>query len=66
MHHLARAAVAGLLTFAVAYAGLMSFAVVRFTYYRGPLPDLLIGVPVPLVCGIFAAVLVIVRTNGSA
>jgi hypothetical protein len=38
----------GVITFVVTYVALMGFAIIRFSHYSGPLPDLLYAIPIPL------------------
>jgi hypothetical protein len=37
----------GLMSFVVAYVVLVGVAMIRFSYFSGPLPDLLYAIPVP-------------------
>jgi hypothetical protein len=38
----------GGITFIVAYVALLGFAMIRFSYYSGPLPDIFYAIPIPL------------------
>jgi len=44
----------GFIAFILVYVALMGFAIVRFSYYSGPLPDLLLAIPIPLLVGALA------------
>jgi hypothetical protein len=58
------ASLIGIATFIATYVALLSCAVVRFTYYSGPVPDLLYALPIPVAVGLLAAVIVF-RVKGS-
>jgi hypothetical protein len=45
----------GLITFAVSYIALLGFAMIRFSYYSGPIPDLFYAIPIPLLIGALSA-----------
>ena len=47
----------GSATFIVAYFALIGFAMLRFSYYSGPVPDLFYGLPIPLMLGALAAMI---------
>jgi hypothetical protein len=51
-------------TFIASYVGLLGCAMVRFSYYSGPVPDLLYGLPIPLMIATLAAVIAF-RVKGS-
>lgn len=52
----------GVLTFS--YVTLVGIAIARFSYFNGPLPDLLYGIPVPTMLGLAAGVITF-RIKGS-
>jgi hypothetical protein len=52
---LSKALLIGSLTFVIAYVALMTFAMLRFSYYSGPLPSLLMGIPIPLLTALIAS-----------
>ena len=47
----------GFATFVVAFVVLMGFAIVRFTYYSGPIPYVPYAWPVPLAIGALAGMI---------
>ena len=49
------ASLAGLLTFVVVYVVSLGVAMVRFSYFSGPVPDPLYGLPIPFAAGLLAA-----------
>jgi hypothetical protein len=55
----------GFATFFIAFVALMGFAMIRFTYYSGPIPFAPYGLPIPLLIGLTAGVITF-RIKGSS
>jgi hypothetical protein len=47
----------GFAAFIIAFIAIMVFAIIRFTYYSGPIPFAPYALPIPLVIGLFAGML---------
>ncbi len=54
---IATALLIGIVAFVGSYVALMGYAMLRVSYDSGPIPDLLYGIPIPLVIGSLAAMI---------
>ena len=62
---LGRAVLVGIVTFFLSYVILVGFSMVSFSYFSGPIPDLLLAIPLPLLLATFAAVFAYLRADSN-
>jgi hypothetical protein len=57
MNRISLSLLIGFATFIIAFVALMGFAMIRFTYYSGPIPFAPYAVPIPLLIGVLAGMI---------